>query len=184
MIDSAIGMKPGERYLIESPERTRNFPGFFLDGKYYLGPELLTAVGWLEGQKFLYDELDAVGEPVFPDRVAGVIEDLTLILSDGARLKLKAFLFHAQEEQTVPITTPRGDVQAPNRPRRLHDEVVVMTGASNGIGRAAAHAFAAEGGRREAQKNRPMLIVAVAALALGGIALALARRTAEKRRLR
>ena len=61
----------------------------------------MTAVGWLEGQKFLYDELDAVGEPVFPDRVAGVIEDLTLILSDGARLKLKAFLFHAQEEHPL-----------------------------------------------------------------------------------
>ena len=184
MIDSATGMKPGERYLIESPERTRNFPGFFLDGKYYLGPELLTAGGWLEGHKFLYDELDAVGEPVFPERVAGVIENLTLILSDGARLKLKAFLFHAQEEQTVSITTPRGHVHVPNRPRRLHGEVVVMTGPSSGTGRAAAHAFAAEGGRREAQKNRPMLIVAVAALALGGIALALARRTAEKRRLR
>ena len=145
MIDSATGMKPGERYLIESQERTRNFPGFFLDGKYYLGPELMTAVGWLEGQKFLYDELDAVGDPVFPDRVAGVIEDLTLILNDGARLKLKEFLFHAPEEQSVPITTARGDVQTPNRPRRLHGKVVVITGASSGIGRAAAHAFAAEG---------------------------------------
>lgn len=57
MIDSATGMKPGERYLIESAQRTRNFPGFFLDGKYSLAPELLTAVGCLEGQKFLYDEL-------------------------------------------------------------------------------------------------------------------------------
>lgn len=30
MIESATGMKPGERYLIESAQRTRNFPGFFL----------------------------------------------------------------------------------------------------------------------------------------------------------
>ncbi|AZF10001.1 Oxidoreductase [Pseudomonas sp. R2-37-08W] len=105
MIDSATGMKPGERYLIESQERTHHFPGFFLDGKYYLGPELMTAVGWLEGQKFLYDELDALGDPVFPGRVAGVIEDLTLTLNDGARLKLKEVRFHAPLEQPDPKST-------------------------------------------------------------------------------
>ncbi|AZF36476.1 Oxidoreductase [Pseudomonas sp. R4-39-08] len=105
MIDSATGMKPGERYSIESQERTHHFPGFFLDGKYYLGPELMTAVGWLEGQKFLYDELDALGDPVFPERVAGVIEDLTLTLNDGARLKLKEVRFHAPLEQPDPKST-------------------------------------------------------------------------------
>jgi len=52
MIDPATGMKAGERYTIESLERTRHFPGFFLDGKYYLGPELMTAIGWLEGNQF------------------------------------------------------------------------------------------------------------------------------------
>lgn len=46
----------------------RHFPGFFLDGKYYLGPELMTAIGWLEGQQFYYDELDPTGEPVFPNQ--------------------------------------------------------------------------------------------------------------------
>ncbi|AZF15197.1 Oxidoreductase [Pseudomonas sp. R3-18-08] len=107
MIDSATGMKPGERYLIESQERTHHFPGFFLDGKYYLGPELMTAVGWLEGQKFLYDELDALGDPVFPERVAGVIEDLTLTLNDGARLKLKEVRFHAPLEQPDPESTSK-----------------------------------------------------------------------------
>jgi hypothetical protein len=105
MIDSATGMKPGERYLIESQERTHHFSGFFLDGKYYLSPELMTAVGWLEGQKFLYDELDAQGEPVFPERVAGVIEDLTLTLNDGARLNLKEVRFHAPLEQPEPKST-------------------------------------------------------------------------------
>ena len=68
MIDTATGMRPGERYAVENLERTPNFSGFFLDGKDDLGPELMTAVGWLEGQTFIYDELDATGEPVFPNR--------------------------------------------------------------------------------------------------------------------
>lgn len=89
MIDPTTGMKPGQRYAIESLERTHQFPGFFLDGKYYLGPELLTAVGWMEGERFVYDNLDAAGEPVFPDRIAGNIENLTLTLVDGTALKLR-----------------------------------------------------------------------------------------------
>ncbi|MND80800.1 hypothetical protein D3C76_73280 [compost metagenome] len=101
MIDTATGMRPGERYAVESRERTRHFPGFFLDGKYYLGPELLTAVGWLEGQQFLYDELDPTGEPVFPGRVAGTIEDLTLTLADGGRLKLSELPYRAQTERLM-----------------------------------------------------------------------------------
>ena len=36
MIDSLTGMKPGERYAVQSLERTRSFPGFFLDGKVLL----------------------------------------------------------------------------------------------------------------------------------------------------
>jgi hypothetical protein len=88
MIDSATGMKPGERYAVESLERAHQFQGFFLDGKYYLDSELLTAVGWLEGQQFLYDDLDAAGSPVFPDGVAGVVEDLTLKMADGVLLPL------------------------------------------------------------------------------------------------
>lgn len=88
MIDSATGMKPGERYSVESLERAHNFQGFFLDGKYYLEPELLTAVGWLEGQRFVYDDLDAAGNPVFADGVAGIIEDLTLRMADGVALPL------------------------------------------------------------------------------------------------
>lgn len=88
MIDSATGMKPGERYAVESLERAHQFQGFFLDGKYYLEPELLTAVGWLEGQQFLYDALDPAGNPVFPDGVAGVIENLMLQMADGTTLPL------------------------------------------------------------------------------------------------
>lgn len=88
MIDTATGMKPGERYSVGNIEREHPFSGFFLDGKYYLGPELLTAVGWLEGQRFIYDQLDPAGEPVYPDRVAGTITALTLTLVDGASLQL------------------------------------------------------------------------------------------------
>ncbi|MBC3409789.1 short chain dehydrogenase [Pseudomonas sp. SWRI51] len=88
MIDLATGMRPGERYRIENTERVHPFPGFFLDGKYYLGPELLTAVGWLEGTRFIYDALDPTGEPVFPNRAAGNIENLVLTLVDGTRLEV------------------------------------------------------------------------------------------------
>ena len=90
MIDPSTGMKPGERYSVQSVERGHEFPGFFLDGKYYLGPELLTAVGWLEGQRFIYDNLDPSGEPVFPARIAGIIENLTLTLMDGTPLALSS----------------------------------------------------------------------------------------------
>lgn len=98
MIDPATGMKTGERYTVESLERARHFPGFFLDGKYYLDPELMTAIGWLEGQQFFYDELDPTGEPVFPNRLAGTVEDLTLILVDGARLPLNEILYKAEKD--------------------------------------------------------------------------------------
>jgi len=138
MIDTATGMRPGERYAVENLERTPNFSGFFLDGKYYLGPELMTAVGWLEGQTFIYDELDATGEPVFPDRVAGTVENLTLVLTDGTRLQLHPIPVH------VPEDSP-GLMQAKGK---LHGKTVVITGASSGIGRAAAHAFAEQSTRR------------------------------------
>jgi len=95
MIDPATGMRAGERYNVECLERTPHFPGFFLDGKYYLGPELQTAVGWVEGQQFLYDQLDPTGEPVYPGRVAGTIENLTLVLADGTRLKLNEMAYDA-----------------------------------------------------------------------------------------
>jgi hypothetical protein len=110
MIDPSTGMKPGERYAVESLERTRHFPGFFLDGKYYLGPELMTTVGWLEGQTFYYDELDPTGEPVFPNRVAGTIENLMLTLADGARLSLNAVRYNARDESAPPEVNKSPDV--------------------------------------------------------------------------
>jgi len=96
MIAPETGMKPGERYRIESVERAPQFPGFFLDGKYYLGPELQTAVGWLEGQKFLYDQLDPNGEPVYPNRIVGTIDGLTLELGDGLRLSIEELPYQAE----------------------------------------------------------------------------------------
>ncbi|MNK84320.1 Glucose 1-dehydrogenase [compost metagenome] len=147
MIDPSTGMKPGERYAVESLERTKHFPGFFLDGKYYLGPELMTAVGWLEGQTFFYDELDPAGEPVFPDRVAGTIENLTLNLADGARLNLYEVRYHAREELMASGVDNRPAPLGRQDYRLLKNKVVVITGASSGIGRAAAHAFADKGAR-------------------------------------
>ena len=144
MIDPATGMKPGERYAVESLEPMHHFPGFFLDGKYYLGPELLTAVGWLEGKQFVYDELDSAGEPVFPERIAGTIHDLTLTLADGAVLALTLVQFSATLD--TPGVEPM-DAPIPTDSRPLHGKVVVITGASSGIGRTAAHAFSCEGAR-------------------------------------
>lgn len=88
MLDKSTGMHAGIRYVIENRERVEPFTGFFLDGKYYLGPDLQTTIGWLEGTRFFYDELDPDGEPVFKDRIAGTIENLTLTLVDGMPLEL------------------------------------------------------------------------------------------------
>jgi len=141
MISPATGMRAGERYAIESVERAPHFPGFFLDGKYYLGPELNTAVGWLEGQTFLYDQLDPEGEPVYPDRVAGTIEDLTLVMADGVRLKLTPL--RPEIDQPAVGAGPAG--QSKSYP--LAEKLVVITGASSGIGRATAQAFARQRAR-------------------------------------
>lgn len=151
MIDTTTGMKPGERYCVENVERAHQFPGFFQDGKYYLGPELLTAVGWLESTRFIYDSLDAQGEPVFPDRVAGTIEGLKLLLVDGTSLGLSRI------EASATIAPQDEDMQQGSQHAKpasrypiegpLRGRVVVITGASSGIGRAAAHAFACKGAR-------------------------------------
>ncbi|BBH46093.1 hypothetical protein KU43P_25700 [Pseudomonas sp. KU43P] len=109
MIDPTTGMKAGERYSVENVERAHQFPGFFLDGKYYLGPELLTAVGWLEGKRFIYDNLDAAGEPVFPGRAAGDIENLTLTLVDGTALKLNQLDVSATGEEVEPVAQSNPD---------------------------------------------------------------------------
>jgi NAD(P)-dependent dehydrogenase (short-subunit alcohol dehydrogenase family) len=141
MISPATGMRTGERYAVESVERAPHFPGFFLDGKYYLGPELNTAVGWLEGQTFFYDQLDPEGEPVYPDRVAGTIEDLTLVMADGVRLKLTPL----QPEIDRPAVGAAPTGQSKSFP--LAEKLVVITGASSGIGRATAQAFARQRAR-------------------------------------
>jgi hypothetical protein len=100
MITPSTGMGIGERYAIESPEHPHRSSGFFLDGKYYLHPDLLTAVGWLEGQRFLYDELDSLGEPVYPEKMVGTIDDLTLTMEDGSLLKLVEIEFAAEPADT------------------------------------------------------------------------------------
>jgi len=172
MIDQTTGMKPGERYSVENVERAHQFPGFFLDGKYYLGPELLTAVGWLEGTTFIYDSLDAQGEPVFPDRVAGTLEGLKLMLIDGtalalSRIEASSILASATDEfeQDPPPAEPSrpAPIKGP-----LHGKVVDITGASSGIGRA-----------EKRKDNTPLL---VSAAVLGLIAGLIITRTHRRRR--
>ena len=87
-LDPATGMKLGQRYRVEPTESGHPFEGFFLDGKYFLNADLLTAVGWLEGQRFIYDQVDGKGEPVFAERHAGDIDDLNLTVVDGPVLAL------------------------------------------------------------------------------------------------
>jgi len=116
MIDPATGMKPGERYTVENLERVHPFTGFFLDGKYYLGPELLTAVGWLEGQRFIYDNLDATGEPVFANRFAGEIKDLVLTLADGTALAVSRLEHWPPDEAAGEVEQPGQRSSAPEAP--------------------------------------------------------------------
>jgi hypothetical protein len=148
MIDPATGMKAGERYIVESLERTRHFPGFFLDGKYYLSPELMTAIGWLEGQQFYFDELDPTGEPVFPNRLAGTIEDLTLILADGARLSLNEIPYKANGDATDNLIS-LDPLSSGNSPAPASDQHRIVSS------------------RRSGKHPYPMLLAAGAALIVG-----------------
>lgn len=149
MMDSATGMKPGERYSVASPEGSCQFSGFFLDGKYYLGPELLTVVGWLEGQNFLYDALDDKGDPVFPERLAGTIKDLELVMAEGATHQLIKMDIYPSPDATAPekIADPMANDIEDSTAGPLNGKLVVITGASSGIGRATAKAFACKGAR-------------------------------------
>jgi hypothetical protein len=92
------GMMAGRRYTIENVRGAPEFAGFFLDDKYFLHPELLTAIGWLDGDRFIYDQLSSTGEFAFPGGVAGTIKGLTLTLGDGRSLAITELETSAQPE--------------------------------------------------------------------------------------
>ena len=62
-------------------------------------------MGWLEGTRFIYDSLDAEGEPVFPNREAGTLEGLTLTLVDGTSLELSRI---EASDSIAPLTPAPG----------------------------------------------------------------------------
>lgn len=95
-MNNPTGMKAGQRYIIENVDGAPEFTGFFLDGKYFLHPELLTAVGWMDGDQFMLDQVSSVGESAFPGGLAGTIIDLTLKLKDGTTLTLAEVEVSAQ----------------------------------------------------------------------------------------
>lgn len=68
-------------------------------------------MGWLEGTRFIYDSLDAEGEPVFPNREAGTVEGLTLTLIDGTSLELSRI----EASETVAPLTPAPRVRNEKR---------------------------------------------------------------------
>jgi short-subunit dehydrogenase len=147
MIDPTTGMKPGERYSFDRLGDTHPFTGFFLDGKYFRAPDDMTALGWLEGRRFLYDDFDAAGEPVFPERFAGTINDLTLTLGSGGSVSLTRQDNLAEDPRAYPDPAPAPASSGVLKPGPLNGKLVVITGASSGIGRAAANAFACQGAR-------------------------------------
>lgn len=95
-MNNPTGMKAGERYIIENVDGAPEFTGFFLDGKYFLHPELLTAVGWMDGDQFMVDQVNSVGESAFPGGLAGTIIDMNLHLEDGTTLTLAEVEVSAQ----------------------------------------------------------------------------------------
>jgi len=174
MINQATGMKSGKRYRVENVERAHQFPGFFQDGEYYLGPELLTAVGWLEGTRFIYDSLDAAGEPVFPNREAGTVEGLTLTLVDGTSLEL---LRIEASDTIVPVAPGASGTEreAPdsgawiNRSPKAEDSSGNLFEPPNGK-------RDIDGGWRKSKHKTPLLIGAAALGVLVGFTLTHSRR--------
>ncbi|MBA1314954.1 hypothetical protein LU640_02275 [Pseudomonas monteilii] len=174
MIDQATGMKSGERYRVENVERAHQFPGFFQDGKYYLGPELLTAVVWLEGTRFIYDSLDAAGEPVFPNREAGTVEGLTLTLVDGTTFELSRI---EASDTIVPVAPGASGTEREvpdsgawiNRSPKAKESSGALFEPSNGR-------RGIDGGWRKPKNITPLLIGAAALGILVGFTLTHSRR--------
>ena len=84
---------------------------------------------------------------MFADRFAGTVEDLTLHVVEGPALKLSRVDAGAGEAAASHTERPSPTPHRPSAQRRLQGQLVVITGASSGIGRATAKAFACQGAR-------------------------------------
>jgi hypothetical protein len=122
-MNNPTGMRRGARYVIEQVDGAPAFSGFFLDGKYFLHPELLTAIGWIDADRFMFDQVSSTGEPAFPGRLAGTINDLTLKLEDGTSLNLAEVELSAHigglADETVDQPEERFTVMNPTHPAFL-----------------------------------------------------------------
>ncbi len=89
MIAPQTGMKPGQRYRIESVERAPQFSGFFLDGRYYLGLNCRPPSAGLKGKCFSTTSSTLPVSRFIRAGIAGTIEGLTLVMPDGLRLEIE-----------------------------------------------------------------------------------------------
>ena len=89
MLEASTGMKPGLRYCLENPANGVVFDGFFQDGQYFDSKHHRVPIGWLEGNNFIYNEVDGNGNPRFPNRLAGVLKNLVLTMYDGTTIQTR-----------------------------------------------------------------------------------------------
>lgn len=79
-VESGPGMEPGQMYRIYNPVRGVYFDGHLLNGIFWNN---YTRVGYVDGDRLIYNLANQDGSLYYRDGVAGRIEGLTLIMRDG-----------------------------------------------------------------------------------------------------